>query len=180
MKTYLISDTHFNHGNIATYCDRPGDFTEIIMRNWAATVKPEDLVIHLGDVVIGKRHEIGSVLDSLPGRKVLVRGNHDRQSSCGWWMAHGFVFACDSMVFRGQWLTHEPAISLPTNCTYNIHGHLHNIWHGFNPDGPGIPQETKLHNSWQRLFAIEYTKYLPVEFEKFVSHPDRYQARGKS
>jgi calcineurin-like phosphoesterase family protein len=33
MKVYLISDTHFNHANIATYCDRPADFTDIIIRN---------------------------------------------------------------------------------------------------------------------------------------------------
>ena len=54
MKYYLISDTHFNHANIATYCDRPADFTDKLIRNWNNTVKPEDSVIHLGDVFIGR------------------------------------------------------------------------------------------------------------------------------
>jgi calcineurin-like phosphoesterase family protein len=35
MNVYLISDTHFNHDAIATYCDRPADFTERILHNYA-------------------------------------------------------------------------------------------------------------------------------------------------
>jgi hypothetical protein len=31
---------------------------------------------------------------------------------------------------------------------------------------------------WQRLFAVEYTDYRPVEFDKFIHRPDKYQARG--
>ncbi len=28
------------------------------------------------------------------------------------------------------------------------------------------------------LFAVEYTKYFPVEFDKFIANPDKYFARG--
>jgi len=181
---YLISDTHFNHQNIATYCDRPKDFTERIIKNWNAIVKLEDLIIHLGDVQIGKKSDW--IMPALPGRKVLVRGNHDRQWSNTRWMEAGFSFSCDGMRFRNCWLTHEPDTSRAGGCDLNIHGHLHNIWHGFHPNGPKkghgdeltLHKEMKLHSPWQRLFAIEYTNYMPIEFDKFVSHPDRYQARG--
>jgi hypothetical protein len=54
---------------------------------------------------------------------------------------------------------------------------LHNIWHGFHPQEYN-QRQIKLHQEWQRLFAIEYTDYRPVEFDKFVSHPDKYKARG--
>lgn len=178
MSVYLISDTHFNHDNIATYCDRPRDFTDIILRNWRATVRPEDLVIHLGDVLIGKRTSANKILSSLPGRKVLVRGNHDQHSGCSWWMDNGFDFACDAMVFRRCWLTHKPSGSLPEGCDVNIHGHLHNIWHGFAPDGPSALKIYSLRNPWQRLFAIEYTGYSPVEFQKFLANAERYQSAG--
>ena len=174
MNVYLISDTHFNHANIATYCQRPADLTEIIIRTWNNIVKPEDLVIHLGDVMIGKKSEW--IMPALPGRKVLIRGNHDDQQSCTWWMEHGFDFACDGMKFRNCWLTHRPSTSLADGCELNIHGHLHNIWHGFKPDD-GLPA-THLHKPWQRLFAIEYTNYMPIEFNKFVSHPKKYLATG--
>jgi len=187
MKVYLISDTHFNHQNIATYCDRPANFTDLIVKNWAVIVKPEDMVVHLGDVQIGKKSDQHDILSGLPGRKVLIRGNHDRQWSNTRWMQAGFDFACDSMIFRNCWLTHEPAQSLPEGTTLNLHGHLHNIWDGFHPNDPKedkyfaetlLTMHKQLHNPWQRLFAIEYTSYRPVEFDKFVSQPDKYQARG--
>lgn len=176
MNVWLISDTHFNHDKIATYCDRPADFTERIIKRWQEIVQWEDTVIHLGDVLIGNRRSIDEIMGILPGRKVLVRGNHDRQHSNTWWMEHGFSFACDGMKFRNCWLTHEPSTSLADGCELNIHGHLHNIWHRFKADG--VKQETKLRKPWQRLFAIEYTDYRPVDFDKFVMHPRKYLATG--
>jgi len=173
-KAYLIADTHFNHANIATYCDRPADFTERLIRNWASIVKPEDIVIHLGDVFIGKAEGWKAIYHTLTGRKILIRGNHDRKHSVTWWMNNGFDTACDGMRFRNCWLTHEPDTSRAGGCDLNIHGHLHNIWHGFHNGD----KQTHLHQPWQRLFAVEYTDYKPVEFDKFVAHPDKYLARG--
>jgi calcineurin-like phosphoesterase family protein len=184
MKIWLISDTHFNHENIATYCQRPIDFTELIIKHWRNMIPSSDTVIHLGDVTIGNKAQW--FMRALPGRKILVRGNHDRQKSCTWWMEHGFDFACDGLVFRNCWLTHEPAVALPEGCILNIHGHLHNIWHGFHPEGPkqghgdelAINGARRLKHDWQRLFAIEYTNYHPVEFNKFIAQPARWQAIG--
>lgn len=182
MKFYLISDTHLKHANMKTYCDRPENFTELIIRNCKQIIRPEDTLIHLGDVAIGKLDDWAGLIYEIPGRKILIRGNHDRNRSNSWWMDNGFTFACDGMRFRGCWLTHEPYDGpLPAGTNLNIHGHLHNIWHGFKPNGGGDnPQwsETGLQFPWQRLFAVEYTNYMPVEFDKFVAHPDKYLARG--
>lgn len=180
MRTLLIADTHFNHDNIKTYCDRPINFTELTIKNWNERVNEKDTVIHLGDFGIGPIQGIIEILKRLKGRKILIRGNHDRQKSCIWWMNNGFDFACDAMMFRNWWLTHEPAQRLPwtegPSCQGNIHGHLHNIWHGFH--NSEMPVQTKLNNPWQRLYAVEYTKYCPIEFTEFVDHPDKYNARG--
>ncbi len=185
--TWLISDTHFNHDKIATYCDRPTNFTDLIIKRWQEMVKPEDLVIHLGDVAIGNRRKVKDILAELPGRKALVLGNHDRMHGPDWWMAQGFDFACQAMKYRNCWLTHEPSTSLADGCEINIHGHLHNFWNGFHYKGAGVvdvttgkPFEppTKLANPWQRLLAVEYTDYRVVNFDKFVSHPGRYRATG--
>lgn len=170
MNTYLFSDSHFNHENIATYCKRPANFTEIIIQRWNEIVKPEDLVIHLGDVMIGKKAEW--IIPSLTGRKVLIRGNHDREKGSQWWMEHGFDFCCEAMVYRRCWLTHEPyrGETLPYGCEVNIHGHLHNF------------METSNHakefqaKPWHRLFACEYTDYRPIEFNKFLFHPEKFRA----
>lgn len=175
--TWIISDTHFNHDRIATYCDRPADFTERIIKNCQEVVKAEDLVLHLGDVAIGNRRKVKDILAELPGRWALVLGNHDRQHGPDWWMDQGFVFACQALKYRNCWLTHEPSTSLADGCEINIHGHLHNIWHGFHP-GSYNEEQKKLRKDWQRLFAIEYTGYRPVNFDKFVAHPEKYQATG--
>lgn len=184
MNIYLVADTHFNHTNIETYCDRPSDFTERIIKNCRHTIQPNDHVIHLGDVFIGKPEGWEAIRPQLPGIWHLIRGNHDDKRSPSWWLEHGFVSVCDAMVFRGIWLTHKPAESLPRGCHLNVHGHLHNIWHGFHKNAPLNSNENmtwarkRLRNPWQRLFAIEYTDYRPVNFEKFLSHPDKYQSRG--
>jgi calcineurin-like phosphoesterase family protein len=184
MKVYLIADTHFNHAKIKTYCQRPDNFTELLIKNWKQTVQPTDLVLHLGDVFIGPSAGWKEIYPQLPGRKGLIRGNHDRNHSNTWWMENGFDFACDSMIFRHVWLTHEPAKELPAGTDINIHGHLHNIWHGFHRNSePGTPEydsfvNKRLYHPWQRLFAVEYTNYRPVDFEKFLSKPDNFHARG--
>lgn len=181
-RTLLFADSHLNHANIATYCDRPKDFTDMIMKRWNERVADDDTVIHLGDVAIGPRQLIEFQVRSLRGTKILVRGNHDHHGSLRWWMEHGFAFACDALKFGSLWLTHEPATELPTGCDLNIHGHLHNIWGkpvvAENQKAHVSAMHTKLNHVWQRLFACEYTNYYPIEIQEFVSHSEKYQAHG--
>lgn len=186
MKTYIMADSHLNHNNIKTWCDRPDDFTERIHKNVHAIVKPEDLLIHIGDVGMDKTDSFMLMVKAWPGRKVLVRGNHDGKS-CQFYMENGFDFANDGFIYRGIWLTHKPWLrELPYGTHLNVHGHLHNVWDGFYPDDPEGEQNAfvtaahrgRLLKPWHRLFAIEYTNYAPVEFDKFIAKPDKYQARG--
>lgn len=185
---YLISDTHLKHQKVATYCQRPENFTELIDKNVRRMLGPIDTLIHLGDVGIDKAEGPDGFMKYVrewPGRKILVRGNHDKKS-CQWYMDHGFDFACDAMVFRSVWLTHKPAAALPDGCVWNVHGHLHNVFNGFVDDDPEkdndmfnqAARDGHLLHPWQRLFAVEYTNYAPVEFDKFIAKPDKYNARG--
>jgi len=126
---------------------------------WLNLVQPEDLVIHCGDVT-WKAKTLASDLTVLPGRKVLVRGNHDNES-LSWYMRNGFDFACDSFVFKKVLFTHAPANELPGIALLNVHGHLHGNGHrleGYEP------------KPFQRLLALEKTKYCPVSFDKFVGN----------
>ena len=186
MDFYLLSDSHLKHEKMKTYCQRPENFTELIHKNCMQILNPNTTLIHLGDVGIGPYEDWTWMIKSWPGRKILVRGNHDRNRSISWWMDKGgFDFACDGLMFRQCWLTHEPdPCENDDGVLLNIHGHLHNIWHGFHKNAEeGSPeaetwQTQRLKHPWQRLFAVEYTNYMPVAFDKFVSHPDKYQARG--
>jgi calcineurin-like phosphoesterase family protein len=61
--TWVISDTHFNHAKILDFKDYIGKparsfdsadhMNQCMMDNWVSVVKPNDTVIHCGDVLFG-------------------------------------------------------------------------------------------------------------------------------
>lgn len=156
MKVWLITDTHFHHEAMIRLCGRPENYTELIRKNWLRLIAADDLVIHLGDVTF-KRQTLRDELNTLPGCKILIRGNHDSESLT-WYMRNGFALACDSMVFKMVLLTHAPANELPGNAVLNVHGHLHRRQHHQDI-------QTKPFN---RLLSLEEENYKPVDFDKFV------------
>jgi len=155
MRRWIISDTHFGHTALQAHCRRPADVDERIAANWKRLIAPEDMVIHCGDVAF-TFVKLKELLDSLPGRKTLVRGNHDAHG-LNWYMQNGFDYACDGLVMSRIYFTHHPQATLPQECDFNIHGHLHNTF----PLG---------HRAYphSRLFSLEYTDYSPRIIEKFV------------
>ena len=80
-KVFFTSDTHFNHGNIIEYCQRPfknvDAMNEKIINNWNSVVGEDDIVFHLGDFCLGGSAEWNKVLDRLNGHIYLTYGNHD-------------------------------------------------------------------------------------------------------
>lgn len=139
MKTWIISDTHFNHKKLIEYERRPENFNELIIKNWNKVVLDDDLVIHLGDVILGLDSSLDSILSRCKGRKILARGNHDHKS-LDWYMARGFDFVCDYFVYRNLAFSHAPLTPLPLQnnrhkygteewaerpVDLNIHGHFH-------------------------------------------------------
>jgi calcineurin-like phosphoesterase family protein len=133
---FLISDTHFGHTNTwqkFTLADgsplRPFTSTEemdeAMVDNWNKTVRPQDTVYHLGDVVIARRNL--ETVKRLNGRKILIRGNHDIFRDKDYYEA-GFEQIHGVRVFVDQFiLSHIP---LHPDCVgerfkRNVHGHLH-------------------------------------------------------
>lgn len=158
-KTWITTDTHFNHKAMIIQKWRPEDYEAQVIKNWCYLVAEQDMVIHLGDVILGRNSDLKDILESLPGRKVLVRGNHDHESG-DWYMRNGFVYACQGILYGGVWFSHAPALTLPTGAKLNVHGHLHDSDH----HGTNIPEHCK-------LLSLERTGYCPVEFTEFVGFP---------
>lgn len=56
-------------------------YVEKLEKNWRENVRPEDTVVIAGDISwgleIGETKEDFAFLDSLPGTKLLLKGNHD-------------------------------------------------------------------------------------------------------
>lgn len=72
---------------------------------------PEDLLIHIGD------YEQGEIETN--AKKVLIYGNHDLLP------VDQFDLACDGLLYKKCWFTHEPAERLPKGAIWNVFGHIH-------------------------------------------------------
>lgn len=87
MAIYALADLHLSFGT-----DKPMDifgekwenYTERIQRNWQSIVSDDDLVIVPGDVswatYLSEAYEDFNFINELPGKKVIIKGNHDY-----WW-----------------------------------------------------------------------------------------------
>lgn len=82
MNVFFTSDLHFSHKNIIRFDNRPftsvEEMNETLIRNWNRKVKKDDLVYILGDISWGNDEETCAIFARLNGRKVLIKGNHDR------------------------------------------------------------------------------------------------------
>ena len=103
MKIYSISDLHLTSGT-----DKPMDIFgenwvghwDKIRVDWNRKVNDEDVVLIAGDVSWGMNTEQAITdlreIDELPGKKIIIRGNHDY-----WWSTYKRLCALDlkSIIF---------------------------------------------------------------------------------
>ena len=87
MALYAIADLHFGFAvnkPMDIFGDNWKDHSQKIIKNWQDTVKEADTVLLPGDLSWGMREEEAAadldVIYGLPGRKILLGGNHDY-----WW-----------------------------------------------------------------------------------------------
>ena len=126
----ISTDTHFSHSLMQEYCNRPANFDQLIINQWRNTVQPQDVIFHLGDVVFGMdREKTKEIINELPGTKILIRGNHDKNHSNNWFIKVGFSAVLEKAQTCGVILSHMPAILREEEIKrgiINVHGHYHN------------------------------------------------------
>jgi len=163
MKIWLTTDTHFSHTQLVEY-GRPINFEERIKKNLKAVVKPDDLLIHLGDVCIGNDVENNMWFKDILGCKTyLVLGNHDKKS-VKWYMEHGWDVVANriDMTIGGKRtaFTHKP-IAWDGYFDINYHGHFHDTDHRrFEPEFQ------KVLCAYNHLLSLENTDYKPLLLKK--------------
>jgi calcineurin-like phosphoesterase family protein len=135
MSTWLTGDLHFYHENIIHYCRRPfSDVREmngVIASHWARLVAKDDTIYVLGDFAFTKdrEYEVAELFNSLPGRKILLKGNHDKTFVLELkWEA----VVWNPLFLEGAWLCHDgedmgrtvrdPAVE-PV-----FQSHVHDVW----------------------------------------------------
>lgn len=80
-RIFVVSDTHFGHDR--EFLWGPRGFTnyrehdEAVINNWNAVVGEDDIVYHLGDVMLGDNEHGMECLRRLNGQIKIIRGNHD-------------------------------------------------------------------------------------------------------
>ena len=111
--TWIISDTHFGHKNIIKFQQRPETHEEIMLSNWIERVGEDDVILHLGDVFLGKDGNPlrwASIISRMPGRKYLIPGNHDKQKRRLYEEVAGFQ-VIRPFIHNGIAYTHRPISS---------------------------------------------------------------------
>ena len=86
MSLYVLGDPHLSLGS-----QKPMDifagwdgYVSLLEENWKKTVQPDDTILLAGDISWALKLEETKAdfdfLEGLPGRKILLKGNHDL-----WW-----------------------------------------------------------------------------------------------
>ncbi|MGV1098729.1 metallophosphoesterase [Thiovibrio sp. JS02] len=164
---WVLTDTHLGHRRMHEYCDRPEGFEEQIFAG-LGVVKPDDVLIHLGDFCIRRAqywHE-QFMARCVAAKKWMLRGNHDKKTT-SWYLEHGWDCVATQLIIRlyGRDLafSHYP---LPENSEWdlNIHGHLHNTDHRLRRE-PELADRISEHH---RLVSLEENDYQPINLRKIV------------
>jgi calcineurin-like phosphoesterase family protein len=181
-KTYIVSDTHFGHDNIVGFCHRPEEHEQVMIAEWRAHVPDDATVLHLGDLTYrGNARFKHLIAKELTGeRKLLIKGNHDKQSfkfykDCGFKLARPFGLCL--RVVDGHFEPFVPSLEnrLRTDNDYVV-SFSHYSWSvddksamlpGEDPDalGDGVMDDRhwRIHghihnNGYQRSFYVPFLK----------------------
>lgn len=143
MSIFTIADLHLStnestNKSMEVFGKRWKDYVEKLRRNWVSLVSPADTVIIPGDIswamTLKEATQDFKFLDSLPGQKIIGKGNHDF-----WWATlskirtffeeneiktisslYNNAFAVEDYVICGSrgWFNDEGLSGIPKNTDY--------------------------------------------------------------
>lgn len=168
---FLTSDTHFGHAGVCKFLrgdgtklrpwDNPDEMDEEMVKRWNETVKPNDKVYHLGDVVINRKAL--KTLARLNGDKVLIKGNHDIFNLEDY--TPYFRDIRGYHVMNGMILSHIPVHeSNLYRFGTNIHGHTHS-------ERVMISDQyvrRQVIDTRYQCVCVEQTDFRPILFEEVI------------
>ena len=132
----FCSDLHFGHVNIGKFREPLGVSSEVenrerIKEDWRKKVTKRDIVYLLGDACFTQETLVDFA--TLPGIKVLVRGNHDNLDTQVYMQYFDGVYGL--LKYKEFWLSHAPIHPDELRGKVNLHGHVHfsSIRKPFNP-----------------------------------------------
>lgn len=192
-KLFYISDTHFGHAHIIRYDNRPfmnaTEMEEAIIERWNEVVSDKDTVYILGDFSWYKEEQTLGILNRLSGKKVLVKGNHDRISPK---VAKKFVKVCDYLEIKDNGrkvvMSHYPMPFWNGQFRDSVHlyGHVHNS-HQWNVCESLRRELRQLQDIPMRMYNVgcmmEWINYTPCtldEIEEYIKDLRKDEANDLS
>jgi calcineurin-like phosphoesterase family protein len=122
---HFCADPHLAHRNIhkfRSFVKDSDDNTAQFVAEASKKLHKRSITYFLGDVAFDEASLL--VVASLPGRKILIKGNHDDKVTT---KAQAEVFeAIEGMLkYKQYWLTHAPIHPAELRGKINLHGHVH-------------------------------------------------------
>lgn len=141
--TFFTSDWHIGHQRAIELDERPyQDLTQMhagLIKNYNAQVPVNGICYFLGDIATHSSELTKEVLSKLNGTKVIILGNHDKNSNACYAMGFDVVLNNATIFISGQRVTlsHCPLRGVYREDTKGMHGAtgLEN-WHGEHRQDP--------------------------------------------
>jgi calcineurin-like phosphoesterase family protein len=150
---FFTSDTHFFHDQDFVWKARGfscvEEMNETIVERWNSIVSPDDIVYHLGDIMLGN-YDV-NILKRLNGIIDLIHGNHDTDRKLGDIYATNKVTATigytSELLKFGKlkfFICHYPVLTANFDDSHFsqhvicLHGHTHQRGNWLFPDNPFI------------------------------------------
>lgn len=136
---FFTSDWHINHGNCIKFDNRPftclDDMHKNLIINYNKQVPVDGICYFLGDIVLGNIEFTKTIIDQLNGTKILIRGNHDKNTESCYNAGFDVVMNGGSIIIANELvtMTHCPLRGLKREDTSGMYGHAPGEnWHGEN------------------------------------------------
>lgn len=171
-RVFYTSDPHFGHAKVAGLrgFDRVEDHDLALFDAWERDVREEDLVYVLGDLAMSSPTHALAILDTLPGRKRLVWGNHDRghpmyRDAHRWEGVYREVFGATAPFYRRKiagrdvFLSHFPYSKdrgTPRFLQYRLRDEGAWLLHGHTHGPERLHDDREVHvgfDAWRRLVS---------------------------
>lgn len=121
----FMGDCHFGHENQIRWrpFESEEDITNKIISNLKKKVNKRDIIYFLGDIILDRRRI--DILDEIPGKKILIAGNHCTERIPMRELVNVFDDVHAIMKYKEFWLSHAPIHPDELRGNLNIHGHVH-------------------------------------------------------
>lgn len=134
---FFTSDWHVGHDNVIKFDQRPFKDTDhmhrVLINNYNSSVTENDICYFAGDMGFCKAETLAKIMEELNGTKVLLLGNHDRNTYSMY--SQGFDVVLNTAVFyigkSRVSISHCPLPGIPREDISEMKGSAEGEnWHG--------------------------------------------------